>query len=138
MQVECSITERFLKPKYLVFVFLIVHSYMFSMASFLLIDPICSKQIQIVRKCYHILYQKSSWIFCDTAPANVSVVNSSMMHFERGKKNTSYFLQPFCCCFHAQGTILESGSSFLCLFKILLNNSHAQKSWKSLDGCVIS
>lgn len=88
-----------------------------SMASFLLIDPICSKQIQIVGTCYHILYQKSSWIFCDTAPANVSVVNSSMMHFERGKKHTSHFLQPFCCCFHAQGTTLESGSSFfLCLF----------------------
>ena len=80
---------------YLVFVFLIVHSYMFSMASFLLIDPICSKQIQIVGTCYHILYQKSSWIFCDTYPANVSVVNSSMMHFDRGKKHTYKLLSTF-------------------------------------------
>lgn len=63
--------------------------------AFLLIDPICPKQIQIVSTCYHILYQKSSWIFCDSTPANVSVVNSSMMHFERVKKYTSYFLQHF-------------------------------------------
>ena len=88
-----------------------------SMPSFLLIDPIYSKQIQIVGTCYHILYQKWSCIFCDIYPANVSVVNSSMMHFERGKKHTSYFLQPFCCCFHAQGTTLESGSSFFVSFQ---------------------
>lgn len=47
---------------------------------------------------------------------SVHVVNSSLMHFERGKKHTSYFLQPFCCCFHAQGTTLASGSSFSCVF----------------------